>query len=309
MTFKYPSSDRNIDDKIVSEALGSERVVIDSTEAVSEPQPAKAGGKRKSKTRKALAALGVGAVLLVGAGMYASNGQAPKLSPELAHLLATGKTDAPPPEAAAPSIPVAEPDFVERDEADPGPETMAPAALAVAPAGAASQDSPAVAPAPVSVAAQPEAVAPTPAPAVTAPTPAVAATPPSAPDQALLLSLKKEVEQLKKTVADLEKDKSDLKTQVVALQKAEAKPVVAKPVSKPVQKPKPAPRPVVAKPAIEPVKKVMAILSDGIVLHDGDVIDVGTSSPKVGGKLTGVSPSTGAIEVNGEARHVVVDPN
>lgn len=305
MTFKYPSSDRNIDDKIVSEALGNERVVIDAVESPSEPKP-KMSSKGKGKTRKALSILGVGAALLAGVGVFVSNEKAPNLSPELAHLIASGKGAEQQPEAApAPATtggeeiaPMAAKEVLPETAAGGSPEMASPMPLGAEPEKEKGQ---------VVVAAAPQAAAPTQAAVAVTPAPVeAAARVANTQEQDLLLSLKEEVASLKKTVAGLEKDKSDLKNQVAALQKGPVKPVavVAKPAPKPVQKPKPA-----AKPAVEPVKKVMAILSDGIVLHDGDVIDVGTASPKVGGKLTGVSPSTGTIEVNGEARHVVVDPN
>lgn len=303
MTFKYSAPDRSIDDKIVSEALGSERVVIEAVDATPSPKPAKAekGVKGKSRTRKALGVVVAGAALLLGAGVFLGGGQAPKLSPELVALLENGKGAVPAPEEVSqqPAPDLSAPVQPE-DEVPPAMDAVTPLAVQAAP--------PSGAPAAPALKGS---AAPSVAPSMSPVDPVVPVAAPVASDQSLLLSLKHEVEQLKKTVAALEQEKIDLKDQVAALKKPENKPVAApvKPAPKVVPKPKPVAKPVASKPAVEPVKKVMAILSDGIVLHDGDVIDVGTSSPKVGGKLTGVSPATGAIEVNGEARHVVVDPN
>ena len=87
---------------------------------------------------------------------------------------------------------------------------------------------------------------------------------------------------------------------------AAALPAGAKSVAEYLENNKPAKpaAPAAMKPVERPV--VAGILSDGVVMPNGDVVEVGKRSMRLGGRLTGVLPASGAIEVEGIVRYVTI---
>lgn len=321
MTFTYEQ--QNIDDQIVSEALGGDARVVDvEATVVGQPKPA-----RRNKTRTVMYILVAGLLVLGSLGVYLKDRREMNVSPDLAAIMANAAKPAAETHGADAPVQQTSPGAEDQEAAtaqggEAGAEAAAPGAapdgVAVPPGDGAAKvvlEAPSTTPS-----------VPTDSQAVTASpvsVPAVGVVAPQVPplDSAANAASQDAQRKLEKLNADIAARKTELDAlnakvgeakKVLASTMAEEKEAKARVAAAKREAQKLAAKPAPAKPAQaaqKPVDRVMAILSDGVVLHDGDVIDVGTSSPKVGGRLTAVNPAAGLIEVNGEARRVVVDPS
>lgn len=293
----------SIDDQIVSDAIGGAGANLEA-EVLSPRRPVVSSKKRTRQIAALIVLLMVG-----GSGIMLFKGQGVPVSPDVAKLIARSEDAAAQMAAGTP--------------APPAPPAAVPAAAAPDP----------VVPAPVSPVPSPASVSPmdvvavTPASTVPAVLPAAPASPPvSLPEKPVVVdpapaqvaakaALESDLKALEEKVTGKKKELADLDEKIVAAKKtvsslASAAPKVASTPKETRAQAAPPAKPAVAKQVSVPqqgLNRVFAILGDGVVLMDGDVISVGESSPKIGGILTRVNASANQVEVSGTTRNVLVE--
>lgn len=294
----------SIDDQIVCDAIGGAGENLEA-EVLSPRRPV-ANSKKRTRQIVALMAL----LVVGGSGVLFFKGQGVPVSADVAKLIARSEdaaaqmasgTAAPaaPAPAVAPSV-ATEPSPVE-------PVASVPAAGPVAGA---------VAPESSPVAASVVPVAPTSVP-VAIPEKPVAPDPVAVQEavNAAMGAMQADLKGLEEQIAGKKKELSALDEKIAAAKKTVSS--LASAAAKATQPPKEtrtqatAPvKPAATKQAAVPqqgLNRVFAILGDGVVLMDGDVVSVGESSPKIGGILTRVNASANQVEISGTTRNVLVE--
>lgn len=290
---------QSIDDKIVSEALGGHSNVLDV-----EAEVVSSGPKKTPFKKKVLHLLIIGLLGLVGVGaLLSQNGESgsSRLSAEGADLTARSESAA---------MMQAKGKFVAEEQKEE--KTHAPQQIAAAPPESMAKEFVATLPHQSVSPAVPQstqAPAQAQAPQGTKPVAAIPVQPfaakPAAP------SLVAET----KPVAAVQNQEA---YPAGATQPAPAKEEVhAVPVKRPAEsrvvvkpvvvdkKPTDDARVVAKKSSGDPAQVgIVLVLTDGVVLTSGEVVDVGGVSKKLGGKLTAVNPSMNLIEVDGSPRSV-----
>lgn len=315
--FSYDQGGNNaIDEAIVRDALGASNVMdIEVEEASQGNKSGAASVSRKRKVRR-LVLLGAGVLVVIGGGAaFVAGGGTKSMSPELASLAAKPIASILAEPAAAPAAPPSAPvgdaaqqSAVVAGQASVVPPTVEPSAPSPASAGQAEKGS-------GQEVAQPTVQSSSPASSVSPGSLAAAVAAPAPDPGRAVAGVDPEITRMmaeqNKAIAGISRELAELRGVVAQMKEGSQKPAAKERVAA-TEVPAKAEVEVGQKKGASPAKqpaftKVFSILSDGVVMMNGDVIRVGETMPKTNVRLTRVDPSTNTVSIEGVDRHVQVE--